>query len=134
MRERGFATNGMLRQLGLVRHDATAALADLVSRRLALRLGGRRYARYVLLDDPDRPTMFPVATAADRTPNRRDRTAAIDRLFDPGRPLRKTEVMATTGLGAAMVTRYLNRLIDAGRIAPTAGPQAKDRAYRRVGH
>jgi ATP-dependent DNA helicase RecG len=128
MRERGSVTNGMLRQLGLERHEATAALSDLVVRGLAVRFGGRRYARYVLVED--RPTL-PLGPQV--TGSRQNRSAEIDRLFDAGGQLRKTEIMAITGLGPAMVARYLSELIRAGRIEATAGPRDRTRAYRRKG-
>jgi ATP-dependent DNA helicase RecG len=134
MRDRGSVTNGMLRQLGLERHDATAALADLVGRGLALRFGGRRYARYVLAERvPEIGLALRTEPGKQSASLRRDRTAEIDQLFDVAATLRKAEVMDRAGLSAAMVNRYLNRLIAAGRVEPTAGPQARNRAYRRAG-
>jgi ATP-dependent DNA helicase RecG len=136
MRGGGSVTNGMLRQLGLERHDATAALSDLVTRGLAVRFGGRRYAEYLLVEELDRqPTLdFELGTAASGQTSvpRRDRLAEIDRLFDGAVVLRLADVQAATGLKPAMVRRYLSRLIAAGRIEPTAPTQSRSRAYRRA--
>jgi ATP-dependent DNA helicase RecG len=54
MREGRQVANGTLRQLGLDSRDATNALADLVGRGLAYKVGGRRYAEYLLDDDHPR--------------------------------------------------------------------------------
>lgn len=51
MREGRRVSNSLLRQLGLDGRDATAALSDLVARGLAYKIGGRRYAEYLLNDD-----------------------------------------------------------------------------------
>jgi ATP-dependent DNA helicase RecG len=134
MRHQGSVTNGMLRGQGVERHEATAALADLVGRGLALKFNGRRYAEYRLLDEvvdqylEDYPRLAAAAAAGRPT---EDRLAAIDGLFDDAPVLRAADVQARTGLKPAMVRRYLSRLIDAGRIEATAPPQSRARAYRR---
>ncbi len=51
MREGRPVSNATLRQLGLDSRESTQALTDLVSRGLTDRVGGRRYAAYVLNDD-----------------------------------------------------------------------------------
>ena len=140
MREGRSVTNGVLRQLGLERHDATVVLADLVSRGLALKLGGRRYANYVLAGEAERifaDSQSPLLSAredevgAEPVGLRRDRIDEIDRLFDNDDLVRAADVMKATGLKAAMVSRYLNRLIDRDRIVATAPTQSRHRAYRR---
>jgi ATP-dependent DNA helicase RecG len=128
MRERGSVTNGMLRQLGLERHDATTALADLVARGLAVRFGGRRYAEYFLVDETPPPAGPPRPTAGPP----RDRLEEIDRLFDHADTVRAADVESATALKPAMVRRYLTRLIEQGRIEATAPPQSRSRAYRRA--
>ncbi len=56
--------------------------------------------------------------------------AAILALFRPGITLRASEIAEATGLGRAMVSRHLHRLIESGRIVPTAPPKSRKRAYR----
>jgi ATP-dependent DNA helicase RecG len=134
MRESGSVNNGKLRQLGVERQDATAALTDLVDRRLAVRFGGRRYAEYLLVDDA--LERFPVLDLAldpapGAAPRPHDRMDEVAALFDGGEILRAADVAARTGLQLAMVRRYLNRLVTDGRVEPTAPPQSRRRAYRR---
>ncbi len=145
MREGRTVSNGTLRQLGLDSRDATAALADLVARGLAIRVGGRRYAEYVLDPDPGRgprqATLPPFDTGThpdDQAgeagrPRRYDRVGEVDALFEEGATLAAAEVARATGLGRAMVGRYLARLVDAGRIEPTAPARSQRRRYRRLG-
>ena len=143
MKEGRQVSNGTLRQLGLHRRDATQALADLVARGLAYRVGGRRYAEYLLLQNlPDEPGLFdevfvasPVTTPdpAGRmnTPRLRyDRSAEVAALFADGRTLTATEVGTSTGLGPAMTNRYLKGLVESGQLEPTAPPRSPHRAYR----
>ncbi|MFN0282180.1 MAG: ATP-binding protein [Kineosporiaceae bacterium] len=143
MREGRHVSNATLRQLGLDRTDATAALTGLVARGLAVSFGGRRYAQYTLAVDPDEPGQLSLPITQvdpDRHPQtdgsgqiaRRDRTLEIDALFDTGRTLTIKDVTAATGLKSAMAARYLARLIDTGRIRATAPPRSKNRAYRRT--
>jgi ATP-dependent DNA helicase RecG len=146
MREGMTVTNATLRQLGLGRLEATGALTDLVARGLAVSFDGRRYAKYVLAVDPGGAAQLalplPAVGGADRQavptlePGRslkpRDRLEDVDRLFDSGETLGIGEVVVATGLKRAMAARYLNRLVSAGRIAPTAPPTSRWRAYHRV--
>lgn len=136
-------SNGTLRQLGLDSRDATQALADLVARGLVHRVGGRRYAEYLLLDRlPDKPGLFddvpepdPAGDAGHDQPTdgprrRYDRSAEIAALFTDGRTLTAAHVAQVTGLGTAMTSRYIKGLVDAGQLLPTAPPRSPNRAYR----
>ena len=137
MREGRQVSNGTLRQLGLDSRDATIALVDLVDRGLAYKVGGRRYAEYLLAEDhrPEGPGLFddilpqrdPSAGAGRK---RYDRSGQFRRLFADGRTLTAAEVAATTGLGLAMTNRYLARLLAAGELVATAPPRSTKRAYR----
>lgn len=144
MRDGRTVSNGTLRQLGLDSRDATAALSDLVNRGLAYRVGGRRYAEYLLndsrIESAEEPSLFgDVLTDAgkfdevDVTPSRRryDRTREVDSLFDTTEELSAAQVMKATGLGSGMVAKYLSRLITEGRIAATAPIGSRRRTYRR---
>lgn len=138
MREGRQVSNGSLRQLGLDSRDATQALTDLVNRGLAYRVGGRRYAQYLLDEDrpPDAAGLFDDllpgrdATPAEPVRQRYDRSQEIRRLFADGRTMTAAEVAATTGLGPAMTNRYLSRLLAEGALIATAPPRSTKRAYR----
>jgi len=143
MREGRRISNATLRQLGLDRTNATAALTGLVARGLVVSFGGRRYAQYALAVDPDGPGQLSLPITrddADRHPQtegaprigRRDRTLEVDALFESGHTLTINDVTAATGLKSAMAARYLARLIDSGRLVATAPPRSKNRAYRRT--
>lgn len=138
MREGRQVSNGTLRQLGLDSRDATSALADLVSRGLAYKVGGRRYAEYLLVEDqqPDEQGLFDDllpkhgVTAPGTGRQRYDRSEQIQALFADGRTVTAAQVAATTGLGLAMTNRYLARLLAAGELVATAPPRSPKRAYR----
>lgn len=138
MRQGHEVTNASLRRLGLERHEATAALRDLVDRGLVFSSGGRKYAKYSLLHHPvpdqshfgdlfDDLGTAPSRGKAGR-PSRRDEILA---LFDDGRTLTAREVEDVTGLSIAMVRRYLSQLVGAGDLAATAQTTDRKRAYRR---
>jgi GNAT superfamily N-acetyltransferase len=89
-------------------------------------------------DSAQLPLPIALALSATEAPGgagtqRRDREDEIDALFDAGRTLRIADVMAATGLKNAMAARYLRRLIDRGRIVPTAAETSHNRSYRRSG-
>jgi ATP-dependent DNA helicase RecG len=148
MREGRHVSNGTLRQLRLDSRDATHALADLVDRGLAYRSGGRCYAEYLLLATPadppadegkqqagpgTAPAAGPQCANAARPPaarRRYDRSDDIEALFAEGSTLTAAQVSLATGLGQAMTSRYPTRLVDAGRLVPTAPARSPNRAYR----
>lgn len=136
MREGRQVSNGTLRQLGLDSREATQALADLVTRGLAHKVGGRRYAEYVFdADRLDRPGLFDVpaeiTSSAASTRRRYDRGQQIADLFADGHTLPASEVAVRTGIGIAMANRYLSRLVAAGRLEATAPARSPLRTYRR---
>jgi ATP-dependent DNA helicase RecG len=147
MREGRVITNATLRQLGLDRREATAALSDLVARGLAVAFDGRRYAKYSLrptssggdgqlplpLSGPEAGTAVGTTDDSDRPAGRRNREAEVDALFEDGRSLRTPDVVAATGLGPAMALRYLSRLVAQGRLVATGPERSRHRAYRRPG-
>ncbi|MFN8075186.1 MAG: ATP-binding protein [Kineosporiaceae bacterium] len=141
MREGRPVSNATLRQMGLDGREATAALSDLVSRRLAYRVGGRRYAEYLLHDEGPAQeiggTVSPRSGVGIPLPGRHglptlryDRSAEILGLFDTGRTLTAAQVRQMSGLGAAMANRYLSRLVASGMLLATAPPRSPNRAYR----
>lgn len=138
MRDNRPVSNQSLRLLGLERHEATAALADLVARDVVVKQGGRRYAQYVLADHP--LSTSPQAkfsfdeggSAFERRPAMSDRVAQILALFDNGVVLTSGQVAQAVGLKKPMATRHLNRLMALGIIEATAPIRSKSRAYRRM--
>ncbi len=132
LREGRRVSNGTLRQLGLDSRDATQALADLVTRGLAHKVGGRRYAEYLLdTERLEQPALFEVQPEGVSTRQRYDRSEQIAELFADGRPLTASDVAARTGIGIAMTNRYLSRLVAAQRLEATAPARSPLRAYRR---
>jgi len=147
MREGRQVSNGTLRQLGLDSREATHALADLVARGLAYRSGGRRYAEYLLLDSAalnqdsrQQPELDFSAAASSSSSSasepqarrRYDRSREIEALFVQGGTYTTAQVAAATGLGHAMTSRYLTRLVQQERLEATAPPRSPSRAYRKA--
>lgn len=138
MRDVRPVSNQSLRLLGLERHEATAALTDLVARDLVVKQGGRRYAQYVLADHlspqvSQASFSFDQEDAAPETaPGLSDREAQIAALFADGRVLTSEQVAQAVGLKKPMTTRHLNGLIAVGIIEATAPIRSKSRAYRGI--
>lgn len=118
MRGGGFVTNAALRGWGVERHEAGSVLRDLTDSGVAIKQGGRRYARYVLAPDAEpRPVVTPVAPADVEDALKRLGTATA------------AELQRSTGMSRAGVLRQLNRLIDAGRAEATGAPRSPRRRY-----
>lgn len=142
MRQGHDVTNATLRRLGLERHEATAALLDLVDRGLVFSTGGRKFAKYALRQNlaETRESLFgdlfddePGTTPSRGKTGRPSRRDEVLELFDDGRTLTAHEVGDATGLGIAMVRRYLSQLVETGLLAATAQTTDRKRAYRRPG-
>jgi ATP-dependent DNA helicase RecG len=130
MRDGRAITNQTMRNLGLDGRRATTELADLVTRGLAVRIGERRHARYVLAPQPDEPTTHvgrPVETA---TPTGRE--ATILHLLSSGNEMSRRDIQEATGMNQAAVLRTLDALIAAGKVAATAPGKSPLRRYRRI--
>jgi ATP-dependent DNA helicase RecG len=137
MRQGHDVTNATLRRLGLERHEATAALRDLVDRGLVVSTGGRKYAKYGLRQNLAEQPESLFGDLLDETPphgrvGRPSRRNEVMQLFDDGRTLTVHEVMEATGLGIAMVRRYLSQLVETGQLVATAQTTDRRRAYRRA--
>lgn len=129
MRDGRSSTNQTMRNLGLEPHRATAELGDLVSRGLAVRIGERRHARYVLAPSPYAATTA-VVPAPLVSGSREDVVLAA---IKPGEEVARREIEQRTGLGPAATGRALNILLAAGRVEATARPRSPMRRYRRPG-
>jgi ATP-dependent DNA helicase RecG len=138
MRDDRPVSNQSLRLLGLERHEATAALTDLVARDLVVKQGGRRYAQYVLTDHLPPNSSQPEFSfdeedaAPESAPELSERAAQIAALFTDGRVLTSEQVARAVGLKKPMATRHLNSLIALGIVEATAPARSKSRAYRRI--
>lgn len=126
MMRTGFATNAALREWGADQVTATRVLRDLVEWGLALKQGGRRYARYVL--DPSlgrQPDLFTQAEDG--------RPPVIDVV---GEALRKAgeasaaELMTATGLSRVSVLRHLTQLSEQGFVEAVGAQRSPRRSYR----
>lgn len=131
MRSSGRVTNAMLRAWGVDRVTAGSALRDLVLRGLALRVGGRRYASYHLLDAPTfgAQTALPIAstTPSGLSADLEAVLSAIRGGTDTSRGLQEQ-----LKLPQRTVARRLGALVERGLIAPTRPRQSTKQSYRLV--
>lgn len=119
MRYGGFVTNAALREWGVDRHVAGTVLRELTEGGVAVRQGGRRYARYVL--DPTM-TVKPGSGSVD----------VAGALAEAGFAS-ASQLQTRTGLSRASVVNQLNRLIEAGLVEAQGAAQSPRRAYRWIG-
>jgi ATP-dependent DNA helicase RecG len=123
-----YLTNEMLRQWGVDRIAAGQVLRDLVDQGLAVKEGGRRYARYVL--DPavsgrdDEADVF-SALSTDRVPD------VGDALRNRGEAT-AGELVELTGLSRTAVLNHLRTLTDTGAIVAVGPTRSPKRRYRWV--
>ncbi|UQU66012.1 putative DNA binding domain-containing protein [Couchioplanes caeruleus] len=120
-------TNGSMRNLGLEAHRATAELSDLVNRGVAVRIGERRHARYVLA-----PADGSAERGFEALPPARSVEEEVLAAFTDQSELSRRELEQCTGLSWTKVLRALNTLEAQGRIAFTAPARSPHRRYRRV--
>ncbi|MEU4238920.1 ATP-binding protein [Actinoplanes sp. NPDC026619] len=124
MRTGRTVTVGTMRNLGLEAHRATSELSDLVNRGVAVRVGERRHARYVL-----------VPEASELTPSRLEGTAEelVWGALAGGTELSRRDIEQRTGLSYMKVLRALKVLEETGRVVPTTPGSSPLRRYRRSG-
>lgn len=122
-------TNGTMRNLGLEAHRATNELSDLVSRGVAVRIGERRHARYLL----SRAAAEVLETDEPAgQPDDADPEALVFRALSDGSELSRRDLEARTGLSYMKVLRALRTLEVTGRVIPTAPARSPHRRYRRA--
>jgi ATP-dependent DNA helicase RecG len=123
-------TNGTMRNLGLEAHRATSELSDLVSRGIAVRVGERRHARYLLTpaDVPIPHSPPPAATVPGGTDAE---LRVLDALAD-GVELSRRELEERTGLSWTKALRVLKVLEAQGKVLATAPVRSPLRRYRRT--
>jgi ATP-dependent DNA helicase RecG len=113
-----YLTNEMLRQWGVDRIAAGQVLRDLVDQGLAVKEGGRRYARYVL------------------DPAGSGRAKGHGQVPDVGETLRDRgeatagELVEATGLSRSAVLNHLRALTDSGAAVAVGAPRSPKRLYK----
>lgn len=133
MRNTGAVSNEMLRAWGIEPHAATTALRGLVDLGLALKLGGRRYATYELVEDPDRRLdlgpLVPVAGVG--TARRRRIESELQAVIEAIRAGHVTvrAISERLGLSYPTTTRRINALLESGRIDATGAAHSRGRTF-----
>lgn len=123
----GDVTNEALREWGADRISAGAVLRDLVESGTAVRLGGRRYARYVL-GSVVSANVDPVGPAAEAP-----RAPAIRDLLSRLGQARTNQLTAESGLSRQAVVVQVNQLIEAGEVEAIGAANNPKRTYRWIG-
>ncbi|MGF1663337.1 MAG: ATP-binding protein [Kineosporiaceae bacterium] len=136
MRGIGSVSNEMLRVWGVEAHPATQALTDLVSRGLAVKHGGRRYAHYELADVDTgglvAEVMAPTGRAdASSLPPIDPKLAAVVQAVRSGRTTSRA-IQELLGLSYSATIRRVRAARDAGLIAETGSRHSKAQSYRAV--
>lgn len=135
MRSSGRVSVGMLRAWGVSDTDARRATRDLVTRGVAVRTGGKRYASYRLAEEVDQLALpgleIPVAAAAPRE----GIEAELDVIVQAIRAGHATSrgMAEHLGMGYQTVLRRLRELEDRGIVAPTRPKRSSKQSYRIVG-
>ncbi|MCG2797973.1 MAG: putative DNA binding domain-containing protein [Cellulomonas sp.] len=129
----GPVANAMLREWGADRMSAGQALRDLVDQGVAIKEGGRRYARYVLdprfRDGPRQQALvFEIVESPPTT------TEIIARHLTTMREASADDLGRATGLSRPTVVSHLKRLIDDGRVVAQGSRNSPKRRYRWVEH
>lgn len=118
MRSTGTASNEMLRAWGVDSPTATLALRDLVERGLALKLGGRRFATYELVDDTDARHSILIPQRESTPATSRARRIASERgaVIEAVRAGHRTTqaIMDALNLSYAAANRRVNELLELG--------------------
>ncbi|MEU7478580.1 ATP-binding protein [Lentzea sp. NPDC042327] len=112
-------SNAALRQFGASRAEATTVLRDLVTKELAVRTGGRRYATYSLGVTAETPDLFTVD---------QPRPEVADALRVRG-VARAAELAAATGYSRQTVLTRLDELVKAGLARVEGAPNSPKRRY-----
>jgi ATP-dependent DNA helicase RecG len=118
--------NATLREFGATQSEATAVLRDLVTRGLAVRTGGRRYAGYSLGTTSATPDLF---TSAE-VPVVRPDVATVLRQRGVARA---SELVTATGYSRPTVLSRLEGLIADGQAVAEGRRRSPQRVYRWIG-
>lgn len=125
-----YLTNEMLRQWGVDRVAAGQVLRDLVDQGLAVKEGGRRYARYVL--DPavcgrsQAPDLFSELSPPPQL--------GVEEALEARGEATASELIEMTGLSRTAVLNHLRSLADSETIGVVGSARSPKRRYRWIGH
>lgn len=119
-------SNASLREFGATTSEATGVLRDLVTRGLAARTGGRRYASYALGAVSTTPDLF---TDGDEPPVRLD----VRVLLRERGVAKASELARATGYSRPTVLAHLDELMQEGVVAAEGNPRSPQRRYRWTG-
>jgi ATP-dependent DNA helicase RecG len=122
MMRSGEVTNAALREWGVDRIEAGQVLRDLVGQGLAVKEGGRRYARY-LLD----PAVIPRLPADRADLGSANTTRQIIQALGLATA---AEIAERAGLGRQAVLNHLKRLMETGEVIAEGSPRSPRRRYR----
>jgi ATP-dependent DNA helicase RecG len=133
MRGNGSVSNEMLRAWGVDAHTATLALTDLVTRGLANKRGGRRYATYTLSDNQSDQGIFddifeqppPPPPVAGLEP----KLAAVVEAVRAGH-ITSRAIQELLGLSYSTTIRRIREAREAGLIEETASKHSRAQSYR----
>lgn len=131
MMRAGYTTNPALREWGADRIVASQVLRDLVEWGLAIRQGGRRYARYVLDPAIVMGGVLPSVSAPEvvDVAGRQKLTYALRMAGEAS----ASSLQSATGLSRSAVQKYLNELIGEHAVVSEGTARSPKRRYRWVG-
>ncbi|HWO62829.1 MAG TPA: ATP-binding protein [Umezawaea sp.] len=119
-------SNAALREFGATNSEATAILRDLVTRGLAVRTGGRRYASYSLGASTAMPDLF---TIDQESSSGRDVRAVLEARGSA----KASELTEATGYSRPTVLSQIEDLIREGLVTAEGKPRSPQRRYRWTG-
>lgn len=130
MRNTGSATSGMLQSWGVDPAAAGRSLRDLVTRGVALRAGGKRYATYHLVESqaPAQPLLPGLGNVAD-SPHGDDAGRAVLAAVAAGHVTSRA-IAARLGIGYQAALRRINTLVAHGELEPTRPARSSKQTYR----
>ncbi|GAA2572763.1 ATP-binding protein [Winogradskya consettensis] len=124
-----YLTNEMLRQWGVDRVTAGQVLRDLVDQGLAVKEGGRRYARYVLDPEvsgrPETPDLF-SALSQQSPPD-------VEEALKTRGEATASDLAEMTGLSRNTVLNHLRALAEQQKIEVVGPVRSPKRSYRWIG-
>lgn len=121
-------TNADLREYGAERSRVTQVLGELVAAGLATRLGGRRYARYILAA-PRRPQPDDLFTFDDDELDGRSTYDAVVAAFGVTSTVTAAELAQVTGRSRPSVLEALRALVDEGLVRADGAQRSPRRSY-----
>ena len=120
----GFVTNAALREWGVDRLAATQVLRDLTTAGVAVKHGGRRYARYVL---------DPGVAGTRRPPVVEQGSGDVEAWIREAGRGTAAQIESQIGLSRMTVTSRLNLLISSGLVRAVGAPNSPRRYYEWIG-